>query len=183
MPPADVTSIPSTTHPVASALPVVALSVGWSDAVKPCALAALVACGLMSLGLNPFVAMVSVGFLAVVFYRQRRPAIAITPFAGARLGALSGLLWFAMSSILGAVVILVMNKGPEIQKALIEVIQQAISRTSDPQAVAMLERFKSPEGLQFLMVFGIVSSLIAAIVLACLGGALGGTIFGRRNKG
>ena len=87
-----------------------------------------------------------------------------------------------MSSILGAIVILVMDKGPEIQKALIEVIQQAISRTSDPQAVAMLERFKSPEGLQFLMVFGIVSSLIAAIILACLGGALGGTIFGRRNK-
>src|SRR5258708_21888004 len=48
-------------------------SIGWGHSVRPCALAAMVAALLMALGLNPFVAMLSVGFLAVVFNRQYRP--------------------------------------------------------------------------------------------------------------
>src|ERR1700745_381022 len=53
--------------PASQTIPVLALPMHWSQALKPCALAALIASVLMSLGLNPFVAMFSVGFLAVVF--------------------------------------------------------------------------------------------------------------------
>ena len=61
--------------PSAQIVPVLALPMQWAEAFRPCALAALVASLLMSMGLNPFVAMFSVGFLAVVFYRQRRRGI------------------------------------------------------------------------------------------------------------
>ncbi|MFZ0731447.1 MAG: hypothetical protein WAM79_03890 [Candidatus Sulfotelmatobacter sp.] len=168
--------------PASQTVPVLALPMSWSDALKPCALAALVATVLMGLGLHPFVAMLSVGFLAVVFYRQSRPGIAIKPAGGARLGAISGLLWFAMSAVLEATVVLFLHKGPEVQKGLRDVIEQAASRTSDPQAVAMFTWFKTAQGLQVLMICAIVFSFIAAIVLGAVGGALGGTIFGRRNK-
>ena len=66
-------------------LPVLACPCSGRSAFKPCALAALVASILMYLGLNPFVAMLSVGFLAVVFYRQRRPGILVKPMVGAGL--------------------------------------------------------------------------------------------------
>ena len=46
--------------------PNTALPMRWSTTVQPCALAALAASVLMSLGLNPFVAMFGVGFLSVV---------------------------------------------------------------------------------------------------------------------
>jgi hypothetical protein len=168
--------------PASQTVPVLALPMQWSQAVKPCALAALVASLLMSLGLNPFVAMLSVGFLAVVFYRQRQPGTAIKPGVGARLGALSGVLWFAISSILETLVVIFLHKAPEIRNELIAKIEQAASRTSDPQTLAVFDRLKTPGGLEFLMVFGLLFAFLASLVLAGLGGALGGTLFSRRDK-
>lgn len=168
--------------PATETVPVLALPMRWSQALKPCALAALVASVLMLLGLNLFVAMFSVGFLAVVFYRQGQPGAEIKAWAGARLGAISGLLWFATSAVLEAIVVLVMHKGPELRKALMDAINQASSRTSDPQVIAVFDRFKSPDGLEFLMVFFLIFGFFTAIVLGAAGGALGGSVLGRRNK-
>lgn len=168
--------------PAAETVPVLAVPVGWSQALKPCALAAVIASVLMGLGLNPFVAMISVGFLAVIFYRQGQPAAVIKAANGIRLGALSGLLWFAISSVLEALAVLVLHKGPEVQKALADVIEQASKRTTDPQTLAMLDRLKTPDGHQFLMFFVLVSGFFTAIILSAIGGALCGSILGRRNK-
>jgi hypothetical protein len=136
----------------------------------------------MSLGLNPFVAMFSVGFLAVVFDRQSQRGIMIKTSSGAALGALGGLLWFAMSSIFEALVVIFLHKGPELRNELLAKIQQAASQTSDPQVVAVFERFKSQGGLEFLMLMGLVFAFLASIVLGSLGGALGGAILGRRDR-
>jgi hypothetical protein len=163
-------------------VPVLAVPMQWSHALKPCALAAGVAALLMLLGLNPFVGMLSVGFLAVVFYRQGNPERSLRAATGARLGALSGLLCFAVASIVEALVVLTMHKGAEIQQALITAVNQAAARTSDPQALAVFDRFKTPEGLQLLMVFGLLFGLIASIVLAAMSGAVGATILGPRRK-
>jgi len=180
----EVTRMPEASDalPASQTVPVLAVPMQWSQALKPCALAALVAALLMSLGLNPFVAMFSVGFLGVVFYRQGRPGVLLKASTGARLGALSGLLWFAMSSILEAFMVLILHKGPELRQALTTRIDQAAARTSELQALAIFERLKSPDGLEFLMIFGVVSVFLAAIVLGAIGGALGGAILGRRNK-
>ncbi|MGO9084930.1 MAG: hypothetical protein ACLQBK_06860 [Candidatus Sulfotelmatobacter sp.] len=155
----------------------------WSQTLKPCALAALVASLLMVLGLNPFVAMISVGFLAVVFYRQHQPGALVRAGAGARLGALGGLLWFGMSVILQGLVVGVLRKGPEIRGEMLKRLQEAASGTNDPQVLAMFEYFKSPAGLAVLVVMAIIFAFVAALVLGTLGGALGGTIFGRRDSG
>lgn len=154
----------------------------WSEAFRPCALAALVAALLMALGLNPFVAMFSVGFLAVVFYRQRRREIVIKATTGAGIGALGGLLWFAMSSALEALIVIVLRKGPVLRNELMVRIQQAASQTSDPQVLAVFERFKTEGGLEFLMLTGLFLAFLAAIVLGGLGGALGSAIMRRRDR-
>jgi hypothetical protein len=172
----------STVLPASQTLPVLALPMQWSEAFRPCALAALVASLLMSMGLNPFVAMFSVGFLAVVFYRQRRRGISIKAPAGAALGALSGLLWFAMSSVLEALIVIFLHKGPDLRNELIVKIQQAASQTSDPQVQGVFERLKTQGGLEFLMLAGLLFAFLASIILGGLGGALGATILGRREK-
>jgi hypothetical protein len=182
--PAGEVSLPTipASLPASETLPVLAVPMHWSQAVRPCALAAFVASLLMSLGLNPFVAMLTVGFLSIVFYRQARPGVSLTAVAGARLGAFSGLLWFAMSSILVAIIVLILHKGPEVRQTLLTFIDQAAARTKDPEALSMLERFKTPDGLEFVMIVSLIATFVASIVLGALGGALGGSLLGRRNK-
>ena len=172
----------ATVLPASQTLPVLALPMQWSQALKPCALAALVASLLMSMGLNPFVAMFSVGFLAVVFYRQGRRDAMIKASAGAGLGALGGLLWFAISSVLEALIVIFLHKAPELRHELIVRIQQAAAQTSDPQVLAVFERLKSQSGLEILMLTSLVFAFLASIVLGGLGGALGGAILGRRDR-
>jgi hypothetical protein len=173
---------PASVFPASETLPGLAVPMHWSQALKPCALAALVASILLSLGLNPFVAMLCVGFLAAVFYRQGHPGIPIRPGTGARLGAIGGLLWFAMSSILEALVVLFFHKGAEVRQNLLQVIDQAASRTNDQEVLAVFSRLKTPQGLEVLMIVGLATVLVAAVILGTLGGALAGTIFGRKNQ-
>jgi len=142
----------------------------------------MVAALLMALGLNPFVAMLSVGFLAVVFNRQYRPGSMLNTITGAKLGALSGFLWFGMSAILETFIVALLHRGGEIRNELISRIQQAASQTSDSQTLAVFDRLKSPGGLEFLMVFGLFFGFVAAIILSGVGGALGAAIFGRRDR-
>jgi hypothetical protein len=168
--------------PASQTVPVLALPMQWSRALKPCALAALVASLLMSLGLNPFVAMLAVGFLAVVFYRQGQRELAIKPMTGAALGALGGLLWFAISAILETSIVLFMHKGAELRNELIARIQQASTQTTDPQVLAMFDRLKTPGGIEILMLTGIFFAFLASILLAGVGGAVGGAILGRRRS-
>jgi hypothetical protein len=182
VPAADGGTTSQSALPASQTVPVLALPMSWSLALRPCALAALVSSLLMSLGLNPLVAMFSVGFLAVVFYRQRRPETAVRAVAGIGLGALGGLLWFAISSILETLFVIFLHKGPELRNELIKRIQQAASQTTDPQALEMFDRLKTPGGLEFLMIAGVVLAFVVAIVLAGLGGALGGAILGRRGR-
>lgn len=178
---AATTTRDSAVLPASQTVPVLALPMQWSQALKPCALAALVASLLMSMGLNPFVAMFSVGFLAVIFYRQRHREAVIKAKAGGGLGAFAGLLWFAMSSVLEALLVIFLHKGQELRNEMITRIQQAASQTSDPQVQSLFERFKTGGGLEVLMLTGLLFAFFAAIVLGGLGGALCGAILGRRN--
>lgn len=160
----------------------VALPMAWSAAFRPCILAALIASILMYSGLNLLISMISVGFLAVVFYRQRWPGSAIKPAAGVRLGALSGLLLFAISAIVGTLLTIVLHKGPEIRAWLVQGIDQASKRTADPQALATFEWFKTRDGLEGLMLLLLVFFFLSSLLFGVLGGALGARLLGRNNR-
>jgi hypothetical protein len=46
----------------------------------------------------------------------------------------------------------------------------------------MFERFKSPQGLEALMIFGILFGLVAGVLLAAITGALGGAVLRPRRR-
>jgi hypothetical protein len=161
----------------------VASPIEWQNALPACALAAAIAAVLMALGLMvPFLAVVGAGFLAVGFYRRRNPGVLINAGAGARLGAVSGLLCFGMSAVLEALALAIFHKGAVLRDKMLEAIQQAASRTTDPQAVAMLDYLKSPAGVAVMTVFVLIFAFIAFVVLSSLGGALGGILLGRADR-
>jgi hypothetical protein len=170
-------------RPASETVPALAIPLRWSRAVGPCALAALVACLLMVLKLYPLVAFVSAGFLAVVFYRQRQGGVAILPSAGARLGALSGLISFGVLALLTALASTVPGAREEMRKQLIENAQKwSAPGPADPQVQELIAQLKTPEGFVTIMIAGAVALFVLSILLSTLGGALGAKIFSRRDK-
>jgi hypothetical protein len=162
-----------------SAIPASSLPV--AHALQPCALAAAIAIGLTVLGLNPFVAALGSGFLAVAFSRRRGAGTLIRSGAGARLGALSGFLFFGMSIILEALAVAVLHKGAEIRAEMLDKVQQAASRYPGPEVQPFLDFVKSPDGFAIMMAASVIFGLAAFIVLGSCGGALGAALLGRRD--
>jgi hypothetical protein len=158
-------------------------TVYWPHALPACAIAALVAALLMCLGLMvPILAMLGAGFLAVVLYRRRTSGGFLKAWTGAQIGAASGLFSFGMAAIIEAVAVAVFRSGGQIRGKMLEAIQQASSRTSDPQAQQVFDYFKSPAGMAVMMVFVLVFALLSFILMGGIGGALGGVFFGRRDR-
>ncbi|HSY93873.1 MAG TPA: hypothetical protein VK812_21115 [Candidatus Binatus sp.] len=169
--------------PASQTIPVLAMPMQWSQTLKPCALAALIASVAMVLKLIvPLIALVGAGFFAVALYRRNSPGISVRAGAGARLGALSGLLCSAMTAVLGALRVTVLHEGEEIRKFLLDLIQQTALHYPDPQHQADLELLRSPTGMVALMIFILIAGFVLFLTFGTLGGALGGTVLGRRDK-
>lgn len=164
-----------------SDIPGRSLSTSSSRDIKPCAFAAAVALVLTFLGLNPFVAALGTGLLAVAFNRNRRGS-AIRPATGARLGAISGLLLFGMSAVFEAFAVAVLHKGPEVRAEMMEKVQQTAARYPGPQVEPFLNFVKSPEGFAFMMAASIFFGLAAFIVLGSVGGAVAAKFLGRHRQ-
>jgi len=177
------TSRDSDALPASQTVPVLALPIQWSQALKPCALAAVIASLAMVLQLMvPLIAVVGAGFLAVAFYRRNSPGVRVGAGAGARLGALCGFLCSVMTAALGALRVAVFHEGSEIRKFLLEMIRQTAVRFPDAQHQADLEALRSPTGLVVLMIFMLIAGFVVFLVSGTLGGALGGALLGRRDK-
>jgi len=164
------------------AVPVISVPMHWSQTIRPCVVSAVIATALVVLRLYPVVAMFSAGFLAAVLYRQRWREAPMRAGLGARLGMLSGLLWFAMLSILEAVLVLVLHQGDQIRKAAIASLDQFAAQTSDPRLLDWVAQLKTPDGLEAFMIAGIITSFLAAVVLGAIGGALAGVLLRRRDR-
>lgn len=169
--------------PASHTAPVLAVPMVWSRALGPCALAALIAALAMALKLMvPLIAAIGAGFLGVAFYRRRNPGIDVTAGAGARLGALCGLLCFGMTAVIEALAVAILNKGAEIRQTMLDAIQQTATRYPDPQFQAGLDFMRSPSGLVFMMIAALIFGFLVFLLLGTAGGALAGVMMGRRHR-
>jgi hypothetical protein len=162
-----------------------ALSTGieWPMAIRACAVAALISALVMALGLMvPLLAGLGAGFLAVTLYRRKNPAWNVTGRSGAQLGAVCGLLFFGVSAVFESLAVAVFHTGGQVRQKMLEALQQAASRTTDPQVQAAFERLKTPEGLAAMLILGIVVLLLVSIAAGSIAGALTGAFLGRRNR-
>jgi hypothetical protein len=173
---------PSADLPASQTVPVLAVPMRWSQAAKPCALAALVAALLTMVHLYPFVAVLTASLLSVIFYRQSRPGTRTTAWMGAGLGAIAGLMWFAICSMALALVVVILHRGPESRSQIVQLIEQARAGTSDPQALAMFDYFKTPSGLSVFIIMMFIMAFFLTLILGTIGGALCAAILGRNDK-
>jgi RNA polymerase subunit RPABC4/transcription elongation factor Spt4 len=169
--------------PASQTVPVLAVPMQWSGTAQPCALAALIAAVAMVLKLMmPLLAALGTGFLAVAFYRSRNPGVAVTARAGARLGALSGVLCSGITALLLPLRVALFHEGGAIRDALLENLQRTAARYPDPQFQATLDFWRTSTGLGLMLACMAIFCVVSLILLGALGGTLGGAILNRRNR-
>jgi hypothetical protein len=65
---------------------------------------------------------------------------------------------------------------------MLEALQQAASRTTDPQVQAAFDRLRTPEGLAAMLILGMVALFLVSIAGGSVAGALTGAFLGRRKR-
>lgn len=184
VPGGDLPSYPLDRSSIPGALPdpVISLGIEWRRAFWFCALAALLSIAVTSLRLiNPLVAVLSAGFLAVVLYYRRKPVFIATAGSGAKIGAVTGLLFSGVLAVFFAIFLVMLQSGGEIRQQLLDAFQQLASRSNDPQVQVFLELLKTPEGLNKLTL-ATVGFFLISIAAGGVAGALTGAFLGRRNR-
>jgi hypothetical protein len=155
----------------------------WPIAIRACAVAALIAALVMAFGLMvPLLAVLGAGFLAVNLYHRRNRAWMVNGRSGAQLGAVCGVLFFGIAAVLETLAVAIFHTGGELRQKMLEALQQAASRSSDPQVQAAFDRLKTPEGVALMLVFSLVVLFLVSIAAGSLAGALTGAFLGRRNR-
>jgi hypothetical protein len=109
------------------------------------------------------------GAVGVMFYCRRRDR-SPTPGAGAKIGAVSGGLGFLFSAI--PLVATLVYRPDELRKSVLESVAQMAGRGYDAQKVQQLEDIlKTPAGLTFFVVLGVVVMFMIFVAGASIGGA------------
>jgi hypothetical protein len=155
----------------------------WPAAIRACAIAALIAALIMTLGLMvPLLAVLGAGFLAVNLYHRQNPGWGVNARSGAKLGAVCGVLFFGISAIFETLAMALFHTGGQVRQKMLEAFQQAASRSGDPQVQAAFETLKTPEGIAVMLVFGLAVLFVVSIAAGSIAGALTGTFLGRRKR-
>ncbi len=142
-------------------------------------------------GLVSFLPFIGIGFFlwvaaggawAISLYHHRAPAAMISRRLGWRLGAVTGLVSFAIFAAGYAVGIAFFGIGPQLRDALLKSFADAAAQSASPQSQQVLDFVHTPGG--FATVVTIMTALFLVIFLLCgaLGGALGASFLRGRNS-
>jgi hypothetical protein len=158
-------------------------AIDWNRALRSCAIAAVVAALVMGLGLMvPLLAAFGAGFLAVNLYHRSNAAWIVTGRSGAKLGAVCGIFFFAIAALLETIAAAFLHTGGQMREKVMDALQQAATRSNDPQVQAAFEQLKTPEGITLMLVVGVIFLFFVSIAAGSLSGALTGTFLGRGKR-
>jgi len=89
---------------------------------------------------------------------------------------------FRMAAVFETLATALFHSGGQIRQRMLEALQQAASRTSDPQVQTAFESLKTPQGIALMLVFGLVVLFLVSIAAGSIAGALTGAFLSRRNR-
>lgn len=156
------------------------VSFGSADTIRaaypPAAIAAV-------LGSIQFVAMLcflwypAAGFASVYLYRVRTGTF-LSPRAGAKLGAITGLLVFAISLLIGTVGYL-LGGGVDLSES----VRQALEQSGQPEDLqrSVENLINNPVMLAFMILLGLALQAVVTTGFATIGGALGAKVLEKED--
>jgi hypothetical protein len=156
--------------------------VEWRRALWASAIAAAISIVVMSLQLVfPLLAALGAGSLAVILYYRRGPLQPLTTRAGAKVGAVTGLIISTVTGVCFAIVLAVLRSVGPLHDEVIERLHQAGSGSNGQQIQAVLDLLKTPEGLD-KFILAMIGFFLLSIAASSLAGALTGAFLNRRNR-
>lgn len=175
MPPGTPGEIQPPAQPVRLESPPTA-AIQWQQA-WPSVLKAGVIAGLVSflplIGIGFFLWVLAGGGWAIYLYRHRSPGTALTGGIGWRLGALTGLVAFAVYAALFAISIAFFGTGPQIRDAVRKALEDAAARSATPQSQQVLDFLLSPGGIATIVTITMAVFLVVFLLSGGIGGAIG----------
>jgi hypothetical protein len=155
--------------------PISGVGFGNPDVIRatyPVALVAAVLGSIPALSLFCFVWYPAAGFASVYLYR-RRTGIFLTPSEGAKIGAIAGLLVFAISFLV-LTVGFAFGGSADFTQALRDAVEQS-GQPEDLQN-SVLQMIENPATLALMLMIGLFIRFIATAGFTMLGGALGAKV-------
>lgn len=171
------------------AVPIATSQVNWQVAVRAAALAGTGAAVLSQvpiISLGCCLWILGAGALAIGIYRRWVPEVVLTTGAGAKLGALTGVLGFAVYAVISALLLafstFVLGRGEDIRNELRRAIEQSASANAgDPRVADMVARLSTPEGLAMLLTVMVVMFFITFVVFGAIGGSIGAAMYAPKD--
>jgi hypothetical protein len=119
----------------------------------------------------------------VWLYQRRAPVVTVTSGMGMRIGAVSGAVGYAVSTIW--TVVRFTSNSQEFRTALQEQMDKSVASNPDPRTQEMLRQFmanlNTPQGLATFFVLTLAIMGIVFVIFGAAGGALGASMFARRR--
>jgi len=153
----------------------------WPQALPSAGLSLIVAALITAVSKSTGLAMLAAGFLCVVLYRRRCPLAHVTAGMGARLGALTGALGFAVVGVTLALWT-VFRSGKDIHDAFVTYIQQSAGQSGDPRFQQVIDLLNTPDGFTLIMIFTLLMTLVAFAIFGSIGGAIGAFLLHRKER-
>lgn len=130
--------------------------------------------------------MLGAGALSVSMYQKRVPGALITPGMGMKVGALAGVLGFAVNAVLTTLSFVAFRARGDFRQAMEEQMQRQMSSNGDPKVQEMMQRMiewiATPQGIATLIVISLLVLAVMFVLFCAAGGALGASMFGRRRE-
>jgi hypothetical protein len=126
-------------------------------------------------GLN-LILWLAAGFLAVFFHR-RRTGVLLNVRAGVRLGWITGVFMFAITTVIFTIRMVPAAANGEIVK----LFREQMKNPADPKVQEALRTLETAPGLAFLLLLVLLALFVFITFLSMAGGALGAK-FVRRNQ-
>lgn len=133
--------------------------------------------GLLGLG------FIAGGVIAVYAYRRRVPGSVLSLGSGVQLGAVSGLLGFAVFGVLLTLEISLTHSQARLYQIILDSMNQTAQNADpqiQPQIQDMIAQFKTPEGFVVSIILMAVSLLLLFVFFSILGGAIGSSMTRRK---
>jgi hypothetical protein len=155
----------------------------WPRALPAAALAGLIAAAITIMPVNTFgLGLLIGGVLSVAFYRRLNFPADVTPGMGARLGMVSGVLGFGLSALVLTIGSLTYHLQDKLRSRMIEELQQAAARSSDPQAQQVVEFVQTPQGFAIFLSLVVFVTFVSFVLFSGLGGAVGAALLRRKPR-
>lgn len=135
---------------------------------------ALVATLLSWLPVVNIILWVAAGFFAVFFYRRRTGCL-LNVKAGVRMGWITGVIMFAITTVIFTATIIPVAAT----KGIGSLFEQQFKNTADPNVQEVLKMLQTGPGLAMLLVVTLLMLFVFITGLSMAGGALGAKMVGR----